>query len=147
MIASSSLRNNIISGVGIPGDYSPPSRFVRATYLEKNIPTLNYPRDYTYMLQNTLNSVTVPYSTLPNSTATQWQTQKNLITNTISYKNILYLYNGKLIVTDSNKVTYDINQIFSTGVKTVDGSNKLASRITNASKYKYYSMDKLTSHI
>jgi len=147
MIKSSSLRNNIISMVGIPGDYSPPSRFVRATFLERNIPTSGYPKDYTYMMHHTLDSVTVPYSTLPNSTATQWQTQKNLKAATISYRNILYLYNGKLIVANNDKIVYDINQIFSTGIKTLDAANKLQSKVTNVNDYKYYSMAELPSNI
>jgi len=145
MIKTSSLRNNIIYMVGIPGDYSPPSRFVRAAFLEKNIPEFDYPNDYTYMVNHLLNSVTVPYSTLSNSTATLWKTQKDLLNNTISYTNILYLYNGKLIATNPNKMELNINQIFNTGLKTLDANDKLTKQVTDLGEYKYYTMNELTS--
>ncbi|APC97201.1 linear amide C-N hydrolase [Francisella frigiditurris] len=142
-IESSSLRDNIASMVGIPGDYSPPSRFVRATYLEKNVPEMSYPQDYKYMMGHILNSVTVPYSPEPNSTATQWQTIKDLNSNTISYKNILYLYNGKLIVAEGNENTYNIDQIFSTGLETIGASGKLQKKVTNPQDYNYYAIEAL----
>lgn len=145
MIDSSSLRNNIVSMIGIPGDYSPPSRFVRATFLEKNIPTMNYTSDYIYMIQHILNSVTVPYSILPNSTATQWHTLKDLDHNEITYKNILFLYKGKLISARNNIASYNLNQIFSTGVKSINGKGKLKSQIKNAENIKFYTMDELTA--
>lgn len=143
MIDSASLRDNIVSMIGIPGDYSPPSRFVRATFLEKNIPNLNYPSDYNYMIRNILNSVTVPYSNLPNSTATQWHTIKDLESNKITYENVLFLYNGKLITAEDNMATYNLNQIFSTGVKSVNGNGKLNSQMKNVENVKFYTMDEL----
>ena len=147
MIASSSLRNNIVSMVGIPGDYSPPSRFVRATYLESNIPVMQYSNDYKYMVNHILNSVTVPYSNLPNSTATQWKTIKNLNNNEIEYNNILYLYKGKLIIAGDTVAKYNIDQIFSTEIKNINGYQHLSSQIINPEKYKYYSMSELSSNI
>ncbi|MBA4697420.1 MAG: linear amide C-N hydrolase [Legionella sp.] len=141
MMESSSLRDNIKSMVGIPGDYSPPSRFVRATYLEKNIPFMKEPNNYYYPMEHILNSVFVPYSALPNSTATLWYTIKDLTHNRITYKNSMFLYQGKLSFIGNVVETIDLNQLFSTGVKTINGEGKLSQAIDQPENYTYYSVD------
>jgi choloylglycine hydrolase len=145
MMQASELRSNIAAMVGIPGDYSPPSRFVRATFLEKTMPKMNNTNDYAYLVEHILDSVTVPYSGKANSTATLWQTEKNLIDNTIKYKDLLYLYNGKIIVADENINSYNMNEIFSTGIPSINGTNKLQKPISNPQNYKLYTMQDFTS--
>lgn len=74
---------------GLPGDYMPQSRFVRAKTLLKALPQAFNTRDAGYGLNMVLNSIVVPVGMNPAATA--WYSKFNLATGGYYITNLMWL--------------------------------------------------------
>lgn len=113
------LRPAINNLLGLPGDYTSTSRFVKATVLLKNMyaPSSNF--EALYQSKMIMNSLIVPY--LPGTTAktevtttTLWTTTKDLNNTTIRYQDIAFFQANQKIVPaniDSGSQLIDLKSI------------------------------------
>ncbi|MCI4680307.1 choloylglycine hydrolase family protein [Rhodoblastus acidophilus] len=97
--------------VGLPGDYTPPSRFVRATFLRHGIAQPKTGDEATEAVAHVLNTVDIPIGVAQSrekdgsliSDYTQWVAIKDLTHNRLTFAD----YNHRL-----HYLTIDLNQIF-----------------------------------
>ncbi|MGD9922096.1 MAG: linear amide C-N hydrolase [Pseudorhodoplanes sp.] len=101
-------------GIGMPGDYTPPSRFVRATMLRKAATQPKTANEAVQTVAHILNNVDVPVGVAqyrePDGTLgndyTQWIVVKDLTNNVLKIAD----YNNRL-----NYLTIDLNAVFADG--------------------------------
>ncbi len=96
--------------LGLPGDYTSASRFVRATTLINQLPIPKNSNDALYHADAILATITVPYY---EATATLWQSIKDLDHTLIYYRDILY-YEGDEIkpnTLNNGFVEYDLKSM------------------------------------
>lgn len=99
--------------VGLPADYTPPSRFVRATYLKYFADKPNNSSEAIQLVDHLLNNVDIPIGVARStdgkqvvSDYTQWVTLKDLKNNRLKIAN----YANR-----TNFIELDLNQVFKTG--------------------------------
>lgn len=90
------LRPAVLNFMGIPGDYSPSSRFVKCTVLLDNLYAPNSSAEAVYQASMILNSAVVPYlpGTSPKTkvtTTTLWSTIKDLDNLVVRYLEQAYM--------------------------------------------------------
>ena len=79
--------------LGMPGDYTSTSRFIRSSLLIRESLTPRDTSEALYQAKTILSSVTVPYY---EATATFWQSIKDLDHSRIYYRDLLYYDNDKI---------------------------------------------------
>ena len=96
--------------VGIPGDYTPPSRFVRAAYLRHFSTKPKSANEAIQLTAHVLNNVDIPLG------VSQSMEGKDIIFDTTQWVAIKDLTNNRMLIADynnrTNYVTLDLNQIF-----------------------------------
>lgn len=96
--------------VGIPGDYTPPSRFVRATFLRHNVPQPATAAEAAQAIGHVLNNVDIPRGIAQSREGNQ------LISDYTQWIAIKDLTNNRLMIADydhrTTYVTLDLNAIF-----------------------------------
>ncbi|WP_440993089.1 linear amide C-N hydrolase [Cysteiniphilum litorale] len=96
--------------LGMPGDYTSVSRFVRASILTRESPTPQNTNQALYQAKTILSSVTVPYY---EATATLWQSIKDLDNKRIYYRDLLYYDRDRIKQNTLNNgfVEYDLTKM------------------------------------
>ncbi|WP_440617056.1 linear amide C-N hydrolase [Cysteiniphilum sp. 6C5] len=96
--------------LGMPGDYTSASRFVRASILTRELPTPQNTDQALYQAKTILSSVTVPYY---EATATLWQSIKDLDNKRIYYRDLLYYDRDRIKQNTLNNgfVEYDLTKM------------------------------------
>ncbi|MGN1376071.1 MAG: linear amide C-N hydrolase [Prevotella sp.] len=97
---------------GIPGDMTPPSRFIRAAIFQATAPQLNTPEETVEQAFHILNNFDIPTGiqfsadqNVPNiPSATQWTVVTNLKDKKIYYRT---MYNSDIRCFDLNKIKFD----------------------------------------
>ena len=96
--------------IGLPGDYTPPSRFIRTTFLKSTASKTNNANEAVELTGHILNNVDIPLGVVSSkdngktiSDYTQWVAIKDLSHNMLYFSD----YNHRL-----NYVKIDLNQIF-----------------------------------
>jgi choloylglycine hydrolase len=97
--------------IGLPGDYTPPSRFVRATVLRHTVTTPKNAAEATQAVAHILNNVDIPVGVAQSRTPdgklvsdyTQWVAVKDLTNNRLMIAD----YNNRL-----NYLTIDLDPVF-----------------------------------
>ena len=96
--------------VGIPGDYTPPARFVRAAFLRHNIATPANAAEAIQAIGHILNTVDMPIG------IAQSKDNGKLVSDYTQFVAIKDLTNNRLLISDYNNrltfVTLDLNAIF-----------------------------------
>ncbi len=96
--------------VGIPGDYTPPSRFVRATFLRHNVPQPATAAEAAQAIGHVLNNVDIPRGIAQSREGNQ------LISDYTQWIAIKDLTNNRLMIADYdhrlNYLTIDLNPVF-----------------------------------
>ena len=100
--------------LGMPGDYTPPSRFVRATALRHTLTTPKTASEAAQAVSHILNNVDIPIGVAQSrgpdgklvSDYTQWIVVKDLTNNVLKIAD----YNNRL-----NYLTIDLNPVFADG--------------------------------
>lgn len=96
--------------VGIPGDYTPPSRFVRAAFLRHNVPQPATATDAAQAIAHVLNNVDIPLGVAQSNEGGQ------LISDYTQWIAIKDLTNNRLMIADydhrTSYLTLDLNAIF-----------------------------------
>lgn len=119
--------------VGIPGDYTPPSRFVRSAFLRHNVPQPASAADATQVIAHVLNNVDIPIGIAQSreggqlvSDYTQWVAIKDLTHNRLTIAD----YDHR-----TNWVTLDLDAIFAqTKPTTIKVSDLPYARSVDATK-------------
>jgi len=96
--------------VGMPGDYTPPSRFVRASLLRHNVQPPANAAEAIEAIGHVLNTVDIPIG------VAQSREGNNLVSDYTQWVAIKDLTNNRLMITDYNHrltfLTLDLNPIF-----------------------------------
>ncbi len=96
--------------VGIPGDYTPPSRFVRSTFLRHNVPQPTTAADAAQVIAHVLNNVDIPIGIAQSRDGNQ------LVSDYTQWVAIKDLTNNRMMIADyahrTTWVTLDLNAIF-----------------------------------
>ncbi len=96
--------------LGIPGDYTPPARFVRAAFIRHNVPTPANAADAVQAIGHILNTIDIPVG------IAQSRDDGKVVSDYTQWVAIKDLTNNRLMITDYNHrltfLTLDLNEIF-----------------------------------
>ena len=99
--------------VGLPADYTPPSRFVRATYLKHFATKPNNSIEATQLVDHLLNNVDIPVGVARSTDG------KQVVSDYTQWINLKDLKNNRMKITNyanrTNFIELDLNQVFKTG--------------------------------